>query len=186
VLNAGAFHRRRVTFDSSNETPTRQRHILLLLVFLHTLNTYMDRVCISSAANDIKADLHLSDQTMGHVFAMFAVGTPCSRFLPARCRPLWPPRVLTGIVGLWSVFTVLTGTAFNALWLLVVRFLFGVGEAGAFQVPRGRCRPATGARARHGPGIFHSGARVGAVLSLFSFPWLIAPSVGAGCSSCWA
>ena len=166
----------RVNFDSSNETPTRKRHILLLLVFLHTLNTYMDRVCISSAAPDIQADLQLSDQTMGHVFAMFAVGYALFQ-IPAGwlADRVGPRRVLIGIVGLWSVFTVLTGTAVNALWLLAVRFLFGVGEAGAFPGATRALQAWMPARERGlAQGIFHSGARVGAVLSLFSFPWLIA------------
>ena len=45
---------------------------------------------------------------------------------------LGPRRVLTRIVGWWSVFTILTGTATGFLPLLVIRFLFGAGEAGAF------------------------------------------------------
>ncbi|MDZ7934913.1 MAG: MFS transporter [Emticicia sp.] len=32
----------------------------------------------------------------------------------------------------WSGFTALTGTAFGFVYLLIVRFLFGVGEAGAY------------------------------------------------------
>ena len=47
---------------------------------------------------------------------------------------LGPRRVLTRIVGWWSVFTILTGTATGFLPLLVIRFLFGAGEAGAFPV----------------------------------------------------
>src|SRR5262249_53058633 len=40
--------------------------------------------------------------------------------------------VLTRIVLWWSTFTMLTATAFNYPSLLAVRFLFGVGEAGAW------------------------------------------------------
>jgi MFS family permease len=40
--------------------------------------------------------------------------------------------VLTRIVVWWSVFTALTGACSGFLTLLVVRFLFGAGEAGAF------------------------------------------------------
>src|SRR5262249_2079746 len=39
---------------------------------------------------------------------------------------------LTRIVLWWSAFTVLTGAAFGYWSLLVIRFLFGAGEAGAF------------------------------------------------------
>ncbi len=39
--------------------------------------------------------------------------------------------MLTRIVIWWSVFTALTGAAGGFLMLLLVRFLFGAGEAGA-------------------------------------------------------
>ena len=39
--------------------------------------------------------------------------------------------VLTRIVVWWSIFTALTGAAWGFVMLVVVRFLFGAGEAGA-------------------------------------------------------
>jgi len=41
-------------------------------------------------------------------------------------------RILAAIVAIWSVFTGLTALAWNFVSLLVIRFLFGAGEAGAF------------------------------------------------------
>jgi MFS family permease len=43
-----------------------------------------------------------------------------------------PRRVLTRIVVWWSVFTSLTGAVSNYSVLLLVRFCFGIGEAGAY------------------------------------------------------
>ena len=43
-----------------------------------------------------------------------------------------PRRVLTRIVVWWSVFTAATATAVGFYSLAVVRFLFGMGEAGAW------------------------------------------------------
>ena len=43
-----------------------------------------------------------------------------------------PRRVLTRIVLWWSVFTALTGAVSSYRLMLLVRFLFGAGEAGAF------------------------------------------------------
>ena len=43
-----------------------------------------------------------------------------------------PRRVLTRIVVWWSSFTIATAAAFNYASLLAIRFLFGMGEAGAF------------------------------------------------------
>ena len=45
---------------------------------------------------------------------------------------LGPRRVLTRIVLWWSVFTSLTGLVSNYYFLLLTRFCFGMGEAGAF------------------------------------------------------
>jgi ACS family glucarate transporter-like MFS transporter len=115
------------------ERPTRRRYILVGLVFLHTFNTYLDRVCISAAAGDIKSDLAISDQMMGHIFAMFAIGYALFQIPAGWVADKFGPRgALTWIVSVWSVFTCLSGAAFNAGSLLIVRFLFGIGEAGAF------------------------------------------------------
>ena len=47
-----------------------------------------------------------------------------------RFEPIGPRKVLMRVVGMWSIFTVATGWAWN-LWSLVVsRFFFGMGEAG--------------------------------------------------------
>jgi ACS family glucarate transporter-like MFS transporter len=43
-----------------------------------------------------------------------------------------PRKMLTAIVAFWSTFTALTGAAWNFVSLMVIRFLFGAGEAGAF------------------------------------------------------
>jgi len=155
--------------------PTRQRHVLILLLFLHTVNTYLDRVCISAAAGDIKTDLRLSDQMMGYVFGAFAVGYALFQ-IPAGWLSdrLGPRKVLAGVVLAWSLFTALTGAAWNLAGLLVVRFLFGVGEAGAFP---GATRAfytwlPVGERGL-AQGLFHSGARAGAAVTLLTMPWLI-------------
>ena len=159
-----------------NDRPTHRRYILILLVFLHTLNTYVDRVCISAAANDIKGELVLTDQMMGHVFAMFAIGYALFQIPAGWLSDRYGPRlVLSGIVGIWSVFTALTGMVRSAVALLVIRFLFGAGEAGAFPGATRALYAWLPARERGiAQGIFHSGARVGAALSLLFLPWLIA------------
>ena len=112
--------------------PTHRRFILIGLVFLHTLHTYIDRVCISAAAGDIKRELAISDQMMGNIFGVFAIGYALFQ-IPAgwMADRYGARRALTWVVGVWSAFTALTGLAFNAVSLLVIRFLFGVGESGA-------------------------------------------------------
>jgi MFS family permease len=43
-----------------------------------------------------------------------------------------PRKILIRIVAFWIVFTALTGAAWGLISLIIFRFLFGVGEAGAF------------------------------------------------------
>jgi ACS family glucarate transporter-like MFS transporter len=149
---------------------------LVGLVFLHTFNTYLDRVCISAAATDIKQDLDISDQMMGHIFAMFAIGYALFQIPAGWMADRFGPRqALSWVVGIWSVFTCLSGAAFNAVSLLIIRFLFGIGEAGAFPGATRALYAWLPARERGiAQGIFHSGARVGAALSLLFLPALIA------------
>ena len=155
---------------------TRQRYLLVLLLFLHTVNTYMDRVCISAAKPAMQADVSgLTDQTMGYVFGIFAVGyalfqVPSGWFSDR----IGPRRALTIVVIIWSIFTALTGAVHTAIGLLVVRFLFGVGEAGAYPGATRALYSWLPARERGiGQGIFHSGARVGAAASLVVMPLVI-------------
>ena len=151
------------------------RYWLIGLLFLHTVNRYMDRACISSAADAMRNDLSIDNQTMGYIFGVFAIGyalfqIPSGWFADA----LGPRRVLAWVVSLWSIFTMLTGAAFNSLSLLVIRFLFGVGEAGAFPSATRALYNWVPAKERGiAQGLFHSGARVGAALSLFLMPFLI-------------
>jgi ACS family glucarate transporter-like MFS transporter len=154
---------------------TNQRYILVLLLFLHTVNTYMDRVCISAAGNGIQRDFGISDQTMGYVFGIFAIGYALFQ-IPAGwlADTLGARKALSLVVFFWSAFTALTGAAFNAASLLIVRFLFGVGEAGAYPGATRALYQWLPVKERGlAQGIFHSGARVGAAGSLFVMPFLI-------------
>ncbi|KAA1260183.1 putative glucarate transporter [Rubripirellula obstinata] len=155
---------------------TRQRFLLVFLLFLHTVNTYMDRVCISAAKDAMQDDIvGLNDQMMGYVFGIFAIGYALFQ-IPAGLFSdrAGPRRALTIVVIIWSIFTAMTGAVFTAVGLLVVRFLFGMGEAGAYPGATRALYSWLPAKERGlGQGIFHSGARVGAAASLVVMPWLI-------------
>ena len=53
--------------------PTRARHTMLGFALAAMAVAYLDRVCISTAAPAIKADLGLSDVQMGTVFSAFTL-----------------------------------------------------------------------------------------------------------------
>jgi sugar phosphate permease len=111
--------------------PTRYR-VLSFLFFLSII-TYLDRVCISVVGVRMKADLGLSNEQFGWVLGAFALAYALFEIpTGALGDRVGPRRVLTRVVLWWSAFTALTGTASSYLYLVAVRFLFGVGEAGAY------------------------------------------------------
>lgn len=155
---------------------SRQRFILIGILFFHSVNTYMDRACIASAVDHIKRDLSITGEMMGLVLGIFAIGYALfqvpSGWIADR---LGPRKALTIVVSVWSMFTALTGAARNAFQMLVLRFLFGMGEAGAFPGAAQaffRWLPVKDRGLAHG--INFSGSRLGAAFSLFLMPWLIA------------
>lgn len=135
----------------------------------------MDRICISAASGAIQSDLGFSNQMMGYIFGIFAFGYALFQIPSGWIADHYgPKKALTWIVVAWSSFTALTGAAWNAVSMLVFRFLFGVGEAGAFPGATRAFYNWIPANERGmANGIFHSGARFGAALSLFLLPFLI-------------
>jgi MFS family permease len=111
----------------------RHRHRVTGFLVLLFAITYIDRVCISVAGPRIQQDLGIDPVGWGWVTAMFTLSY-CFFEIPtgALGDRLGPRRVLTRIVLWWSAFTALTGTVSSYPLLLVTRFLFGAGEAGAF------------------------------------------------------
>jgi ACS family glucarate transporter-like MFS transporter len=154
---------------------SRQRFVLISILFFHSFNTYMDRACIASALDDIIKDLSLSKEMLGLILGIFAVGYALFQVPSGWIADRFGPRkALTIVVSVWSIFTALTGAARNALQMLILRFLFGVGEAGAFPGATQaffRWLPVKERGLAHG--INFSGSRLGAAFSLFLMPWLI-------------
>ncbi len=113
--------------------PTRARHKLLAFTTILAIITYIDRVAISSAAPAVRSEMGLNAVQMGWVFSAFTWAYAAFEIPSGWMGDVIGPRkVLTRIVIWWSAFTALTGAAWNFISLLVARFLFGVGEAGAF------------------------------------------------------
>lgn len=129
--------------------------------------TFLDRVCISMTAPDMTRDLSLTDFEMSLVFSSFTLAYGLFEIPTGWWGDrVGTRRVLTRIVVWWSAFTIATATAFNLPYLLVVRFLFGAGEAGAFPnvaSTHKRWFPAT-ERGRV-QGIFFMGAHLGGGLT---------------------
>lgn len=111
----------------------KYRNRVLGFLCLLLIITYLDRVCISVAGPRMQEALHLSPLAWGWVTGIFTLSYALfeipSGWLGDR---IGPRRVLTRIVLWWSVFTSITGLVTGFYPLLLTRFLFGMGEAGAF------------------------------------------------------
>lgn len=111
----------------------RYRHRVLVLLFLLSIVTYIDRVCISVAGPAMQRDLNLSPSQWGLVVGIFALSYALFEIPSGALGDrIGPRKVLTRIVLWWSIFTSLTGLVSNYYALLAVRFAFGAGEAGAY------------------------------------------------------
>jgi ACS family glucarate transporter-like MFS transporter len=116
-----------------NGQSTKARHgVVGLLVLLFAI-TYLDRVCISVAGPRMQEDLHIDPIGWGWVTGIFTLSY-CLFEIPTGVLAdrIGPRRVLTRIVLWWSAFTALTGAMTSYYPLLLTRFFFGAGEAGAF------------------------------------------------------
>ncbi|MDZ4693883.1 MAG: MFS transporter [Deltaproteobacteria bacterium] len=149
------------------------RNKTLGFLFSLSIITYLDRVCISVAGPRMQADLGLRPQDWGWVVGIFTLGYALFEIpTGAMADRLGARKVLVRIVLWWSVFTVMTGWVTGFTMLLVVRFAFGAGEAGAYPGATsaiGRWFPnAQRARAQS---VVWTASRLGAVLS----PLLVVP-----------
>jgi MFS transporter, ACS family, glucarate transporter len=116
-----------------NGIASRARHKFLFLIFTLAIITYLDRVCISAAATAITAEFNFTPTQMGYIFSAFTFAYAVFEVPSGWLGDRFGTRLaLTRIVLGWSLFTALTGAAVGFWSLFVVRFLFGVGEAGAF------------------------------------------------------
>lgn len=122
---------------SALQRPTRVRYGVLGFACALSMITYLDRVCIASAVSPLMEALGLrSVAELDWALAAFAFAYAVFEIPSGWLGDVYGPRrTLIRIVLWWSLFTALTGmTGFfgGLIFLVVVRFLFGMGEAGAY------------------------------------------------------
>ncbi|MFN9801576.1 MAG: MFS transporter, partial [Bacteroidota bacterium] len=118
---------------TDNSAPSRTRFLVLGLLCLLSGILYIDRICISSARTVIGEELKLSPQQTGYFMMAFTLAYGLFEIPTGRWGDvLGTRRVLTRISLWWSAFTAFTGLCTGLYSLVIVRFLFGAGEAGAF------------------------------------------------------
>jgi MFS family permease len=161
-------------------TATHARYRVVALATTLAMVTYLDRVAIGTLAPGIRRDLGLTAVQMGWVFTAFQLAYGLFEVPTGR----WADRVGTRsvvarIVIWWSAMTAATAMAINFPVMLVVRFLFGAGEAGAWPcVARTFSRWIPQRERGRAQGVFFCGAHLVAGLT----PALI---VGGGLLGSW-
>jgi MFS transporter, ACS family, glucarate transporter len=148
-------------------SPTHVRYVVLGLTIAAYMITYIDRVVISSAVPSIQKEFGFSIVTMGWILSSFQWGYAFFQipggWLGDR---IGPRRALTAIVTWWSLFTCATVLAWSAGSMALIRFLFGMGEAGAFPIAtRSLSRWMLPTERGFAQGATHAGSRLGGALT---------------------
>jgi len=152
---------------TTRSRPTHVRHVVLALTVVAYMITYMDRQILATARPVIRQELGISLVMMGWItfgfriaYALFQIpgGWLGDRFGARRALAL--------IVTWWSMFTCFTGLAWNAVSMLNIQVLFGLGEAGAFPIAtRSLARWMRPTERGFAQGVTHAGSRLGAALT---------------------
>ncbi|MDX1930494.1 MAG: MFS transporter [Pirellulaceae bacterium] len=119
--------------NDAGKHPTRSRMIVGFWLCSMAAILYLDRVCWAKAAPSIKAEFGLTNTHLSYLAMAFQLAYGLFEIPTGRWgEMIGARRVLTRITIWWSIFTALTGAGLGFGSLLIVRFLFGVGEAGAY------------------------------------------------------
>ncbi len=158
----------------NQQGPSRPGYVVACLCSLAFL-TIVDRVSVSAAKSDMSADLGINDAAFGWVFGAFAVGYTLMMVPSGWLADRYGPRkTLALCVILWSLLTGLTGWVQRTAILLIVRFFFGLAEAGAF--PGAARAIATWLPVRErglAMGLLNTGSRLGAAFGLWGMSLLV-------------
>lgn len=160
---------------SASPVASRTRYGVLAVLCLLSGILYLDRICISAALDSIQADLGISNTETSYVLMAFTLAYGLFEIPTGRWGDVWGARrVLTRISLWWSAFTALTGASTGLPMLLVVRFLFGAGEAGAFpNVARVMSRWFPDEERGRAQGILLAASQTGGAVAPFLAAWLI-------------
>ncbi|UHA71758.1 MFS transporter [Paenibacillus sp. 481] len=112
-------------------TSKRTRNWILALLFLGWSLGNLDRYIMNYAVLAITEDLNLSSSSTGILLSSFFAGYALMQMPGGWLADRFGPRkVLITAVIVWSIFTGLTAVAWSLTSMMIIRFLFGIGEGG--------------------------------------------------------
>ena len=110
----------------------KRKNVILSMLVILGMVTFLDRINISVAGSSIMHDLNLSPSQWGWVQSAFILSYGLMQIpMGALGDRFGHRKILAAIVLWWSAFTAFTGLAGGLASLLVIRFMFGIGEAGS-------------------------------------------------------
>ena len=145
------------------------KYVLGVLILVYVFN-FIDRQILSILAEEIKADLGISDADIGFLYGTaFAVFYAVFGIPLGRLADLWVRKNLISLgLGFWSAMTALSGTARSFSGLAVFRFGVGIGEASATPAAFSMLSDYFSPRVRATVlAIYSSGVYIGAGIGLF-------------------
>jgi sugar phosphate permease len=107
----------------------KKRYMILALLFLGWCLSYLDRMAMNVGIVEIAKDFNLSPSVMGVVLSSFFAGYALMQLPGGWLADKFGSRKVIAIAILfWSLFTVLTGMAWSLMSMIMIRFMFGLGE----------------------------------------------------------
>lgn len=108
---------------------TTNKYWSLFMLYMGFCVAYIDRTAINLSLSAIGQEFELSPATLGIVLSAFFVGYTLMQ-LPGGylADRIGSKKVIMLSLAFWSVFTLATGFTYSLMALLIVRFLFGLGE----------------------------------------------------------
>lgn len=154
---------------------TNVRFTVVSVTALMAVLLYLDRFCISFAEIFIKEDLGLTDIQVGWMLSAFFWTYALAQVPSGWLTDRFGSRLMLMIyVLLWSLFTGLTGLAFGFAALMLLRFGFGLAQAGAYPTGASIISKWVPFTARGtASSVVSVGGRVGGFLALFATGYVI-------------
>ena len=148
---------------------------LILLVIVYVFN-FIDRQILSVLAEDIKADLNITDSDLGFLFGTaFAVFYAIFGLPLGKLADVWSRKKIISIgLATWSLMTALSGTARSFFSLSVYRVGVGIGESSASPASYSLLSDYFPPKVRTTIlAIYSSGVYIGAGIGLFLGGWIL-------------
>lgn len=122
-------------------TPTSVRNIIAGLLTLMACLLYLDRYAVGIASESMREDLGMTQTQMSWFLSAFFWSYALSQVPAGFLSDRFGPRsMLTVYILGWSLFTGLLGVTYSVAVILLLRFLCGAAQAGAYPVASGLIR----------------------------------------------